>query len=72
MPKVVCSVCGNSVFAVTKGATLEIRGTTDFERCHTLSPSAEAGGGVDDPLECVEMEKAVEAALAAFGHGGRS
>ncbi len=72
MPKVVCSVGGNSVFAVTKGVTTEIRGTIDFQRCHTSHPLAEASGDVDEPLEWEEMETVAATALVAVGDDGSS
>ena len=62
MPKISCTQCGATVFAVPIGHTVEFRGVTGISAC----PALEEDTVGRDILACAEMEKAVEVALEAL------
>lgn len=64
MEKVVCPACGNAVFLQPSGTTVEVRGRLDLARCSGLQHRSADGDEIDDPLECEDMEAAVDAAMA--------
>jgi len=66
MEKVQCPTCGNTVFLVPSGATVEVRGRLDVARCIRLQQFVAAGDEVSDPLECEDMEASVDAAMAGL------
>lgn len=65
MEKVECPTCGNSVFLVPSGATVEVRGRLDVGRCARLQNHSPGGDEIDDPLECADMEAALDTAMGA-------
>ena len=66
MEKVECPTCGNTAFLVPRGSTVEVRGRLDLARCARLQHLSAADAGVDDPLECEDMEAAVDGAMVAL------